>query len=81
MRIHVLCFASVRDVVGAGRIELEMAAGATVDTALAALADRTPQLGPLLGTLRVAVDEEFAAGADVLHPGATLALLPPVSGG
>lgn len=81
MQIHVLCFASARDAAGTGRIELDIEAGATVDAALASLVDRVPQLGPLRATLRVAVDEEFAAGSDVLRPGATLALLPPVSGG
>lgn len=81
MRIQVLCFAAVRDALGAGRIELELDPGATVDVALAALAARTPEFSPLIATLRVAVDEEFAAGSDVLQPGATLALLPPMSGG
>lgn len=81
MRIAVLGFAGVRDILGAPRVDLEMEPGTTVAGALEQLAARTPALRPLLGTLRVAVDEEFAAFSHELKPGSTLALLPPVSGG
>ena len=81
MRIQVLCFAIARDLLGTARLDLELEAGATVDTALEVIAARSPAIRPLLGTLRVALDEEFVSRSDVLQPGSTLALLPPVSGG
>ncbi len=81
MWIQVLCFASARDALGTARLDLELEPGATVEVALGAIVARSPAVRPLLGTLRVAVDEEFANRSDVLPPGATLALLPPVSGG
>ena len=81
MQIQVLCFAAVRDALGATTIDLELETGATVGVALERLATKSPALLALLPTLRVAVNEEFAAGSDVLQAGATLALLPPMSGG
>jgi len=81
MRVEVLCFAAARDAIGAARMEIEIEPGTTVGAALAALATRYPALEALLPSLRVAVDEEFAAPGDRVPEGATLALLPPVSGG
>jgi len=81
MQIEVLCFASARDAVGAPRLVLELGEGATVRTALAALAERHPALRAGLGALRCAVNEDFADASRGLAPGDTLALLPPVSGG
>jgi molybdopterin synthase catalytic subunit len=81
MRIEVLLFASMRDLAGTDRLQLELPEGATVAAAAAALAERRPQLRAGLGAVRFAVDEEFAPGERVLRPGQTLALIPPVSGG
>jgi molybdopterin converting factor small subunit len=77
----VLCFASARDAVGAASTGLELGAEATVADALALLAELHPALRSLLPALRVAMDEEFVTGATALQDGATIALLPPVSGG
>jgi molybdopterin synthase sulfur carrier subunit len=81
VRIEVLCFAAARDAVGAPRLEIELGAGSTVESALAALVARHPALRPLVPRLRCAVNEEFATGARALQEGDTLAVIPPVSGG
>ncbi|PIE17951.1 MAG: molybdenum cofactor biosynthesis protein MoaE [Proteobacteria bacterium] len=81
MLLNVLYFAHVRQVVGRTDERLDLAAGATVADAVAALVERHPGLGPLAAVVRVAVDGEFAAGEQVLTDGAELVLIPPVSGG
>ena len=82
MRITVLAFAAARDALGTARLDLELAGESpAVADALAALAERHPGLRPHVAALRVAVDEEFASAGTRLHAGATLALLPPMSGG
>ena len=60
---------------------LELPAGATAETAAAALAALHPGLLPLLPRVRFAVNEEFSPGATTLREGDRLALIPPVSGG
>jgi molybdopterin converting factor small subunit len=81
MQITVLAFAAARDALGGASAGLELPAAATVATALALLTERHPALRPLVSSLRIAVDAEFASADTRLRAGATLALLPPVSGG
>jgi molybdopterin converting factor subunit 1 len=81
MRIEVLCFATTRDVIGKPQLALDVPADATVGVVLESLAERHPGLRPLLGRMRYAVNEEFAAVAQPLADGDRLALLPPMSGG
>ncbi len=81
MKIVVLFFAAAREKAGAERRTLDLPAGATVADAWKRLASDVPALAPVLASCRAAVDETFAAPASVLHDGATLAVLPPVSGG
>jgi len=81
MQITVLAFAAARDAIGAAQIGLDVPAGATAGMALALLGETRPHLRALLPSLRLAVDEEFATATTPLHAGATLALLPPMSGG
>lgn len=81
MRIEVLCFAVVREIVGAPAATIELPAAATAGTAAAALAEAHPALRPLLASVRLAVNEEFVAPDHALADGDRLALIPPVSGG
>ena len=81
MQIVVLAFAVARDALGTARLDVELPVGTTAGGALELLAERHPALRALVPTLRFAVDEEFATESKPLHAGATLALLPPVTGG
>lgn len=82
MTVSVRLFAILRERAGRERVELELADGATVDDAVAALG-QLAGLGGLLAVLPVAmaVNREYASGATELHAGDELALIPPVSGG
>lgn len=81
MEITVLLFASVADRLGTRRLSLEVPEGATVATARDALLQRFPQVEPFLPNLLYALDEEYVRVTQPITQGATLALIPPVSGG
>jgi molybdopterin converting factor subunit 1 len=81
LNVTVLLFAAAREAAGTDRATLDLPAGASVADAFVRLAERHPRLGAVLPACRAAVDEEFAPRATALCDGATLAVLPPVSGG
>jgi len=81
MKVVVLFFAAAREKAGAERRTLDLPEGATIADAWKRLASETPALAPVLASCRAAVDEEFATATTPLRDGATLAVLPPVSGG
>ena len=81
MKIRLLAFATAKDALGRGEVEIEIPEGTTV-AELAGLVQREyPDLGSLWSRLAIAVDGELAQPRDALKPGAEVALLPPVSGG
>jgi sulfur-carrier protein len=72
-------FAQARQAAGTARDEV---AGSTVDEVLAeARARYGPAFADVLGTCRVWVNGEPAAGADPVGAADEVAVLPPVSGG
>ena len=79
MRVCVLYFGVLKDVVGRGRSEMELAEGASVAELLEA--HRGLAKGPIWESIAVAVNQEYARAGDVLKDGDEVALLPPVSGG
>lgn len=81
MKIEALFFASARDAVGEASLELEIEPGARVGDIFEHLAGEHPDLRPVLGSLRFAVNEDFVDAEHELRDGDCLALLPPVSGG
>jgi molybdopterin converting factor subunit 1 len=81
MRIHVLYFAVFRERLGRDEEALELAAGATVRDAIAALAGKHEPIATLRTKFRVAVNQDFSEDDRELHDGDELALIPPVAGG
>ena len=81
MRITVLYFAVFRERLGRDDEPFELAAGATVGEAVAALATKHPAIAQLRGRFRVAVNQEFADDTQVLADRDEVALIPPVAGG
>lgn len=81
VNVTVLLFASVAERAGTRRIELPHRDGETVGDIRDRLVERFPQLAASVPTLMYAIDEEYARETDVVPAGATLALIPPVSGG
>jgi molybdopterin converting factor subunit 1 len=81
MKVRVRLFAVARELAGAEVIEVEAPAGATVGKLKDLIAEAHPALASALPRILMAVDSEYAASDTVVHPGAEVACIPPVSGG
>lgn len=81
MHSRVLLFASLRERAGERELQVDIPDGITVAALREHLAAGYPWLAPLMSRVAVAVNEEYAPGEQVLRPGDTIALIPPVSGG
>lgn len=81
MEVTVLLFASIADKAGVRKLDLPVREGDTVATVRDRVVDRFPQLRPALPTLLYALNEEYVKEWEPVTPGATIALIPPVSGG
>jgi molybdopterin converting factor subunit 1 len=81
MRISLQLFASLREIVGQKNVDLDIREGSTVEELKERLAVQFPALGPIMKTIACAIDDEYVAVDQVLHEGAAVALIPPVSGG
>ena len=81
MTVTILLFASLAEAAGTRRLELAGEPGDTVASVRDRVVTAHPQLARFVPTLMVAVDEVYATDDDPVPPGATVALIPPVSGG
>ena len=81
MAITVLLFASLADCLGARELSLAHQYGDSVASVRDRLVEAHPQIAEFVPTLLYAVDEEYAEEDAPVPAGATLALIPPVSGG
>jgi molybdopterin converting factor subunit 1 len=79
--VTVRLFALAKEKAGRSELAIELAHGATVADLRTALADRLPALAPLMPSVLIAVDEEYASDGTLISPGSRLAVIPPVSGG
>ncbi len=79
--ITILLFASVAAAAGIRRLEMPIEPGDTVGSVRDRLVACRPELAPFVPNLMYALDEEYVKDADPVRGGATLALIPPVSGG
>lgn len=82
MRITVLFFATLRDVVGARELALELDDSCnSIEQLRRELTSRYPAAADNLAVALAAIDEEFAFDHDCFADGAEVAFFPPVSGG
>ncbi|MGB4872422.1 MAG: molybdenum cofactor biosynthesis protein MoaE [Candidatus Promineifilaceae bacterium] len=81
MQLTIRLFATLKDRVGQGKVQIEVAAPATVQTMLAALSAEFPALSASLPTALVAVNQSFAFAETAVQPEDEIAIFPPVSGG
>jgi molybdopterin converting factor subunit 1 len=79
--VTVLLFASVAEKAGRRSVDLPSSDGDTVQTVCERLFAGYPDLRAFGPRLLYAINEEYAQADDPVPPGATLALIPPVSGG
>ena len=81
MRVRVLFFGMLKDIVGKPSDVIELADGASVRDMLARYESQIPRLKESLPSLAVAVNQQYAGPDTQLKPEDEVALLPPVSGG
>jgi len=82
MRVEVLYFAGARDIAGKSTESCELPLSVpTVAAFLTWLVERYPELEPYASSLRIAQNEMFVEGPELLSENDTLAVIPPVAGG
>ena len=81
MRVRVLFFGLLSDVVSRREEEVDLKEGARISDLLGHYTAAFPNLSPLLSSVAVSVNREYAPVSTVLRDRDEVALLPPVSGG
>lgn len=82
MKVNVLMFATLKDLVGQGKLSLELPdVESTVQTVRAQLIELHPHADAHFKIALVAINEDFAFDSDAVHDGDKVAFFPPVSGG
>jgi len=81
MMVRVRLFASLREIVGRGELELELREGSTPDDAWRELSGSRPGLAGKRASLSAAINRRYASFDDHLAEGDELVFIPPVSGG
>src|SRR5579872_6395759 len=81
MRVRVLFFGRLKDIVGKSEEEAELSEGARVEDLFARYGRNFPELAQFRSSVVASVNQEFAEWRVKLSPGDEVAFLPPVSGG
>lgn len=81
MRLTILYFAHLPERAGTREEARDVPPGTSAGGLRALVEGFHPGLKGMLGTCRIAVEEEFAADDQPLREGQTVAFIPPVSGG
>jgi molybdopterin synthase catalytic subunit len=81
MRIRVLLFGQLKDIVGRQEESLDVQPGTSLSDLMARYADQFPKFKPMTGSIACSVNREYAPASVVLRDGDEVGFLPPVSGG
>jgi len=81
MRVRVLAFARLRELLGFGQRDVEVAPRTTVDALWAQLVTTAPPASALRASTRFARNGAIVDGSAALLDGDEVALMPPVGGG
>jgi molybdopterin converting factor subunit 1 len=81
MRVRVLFFGQLKEIVGAGQDEAELSEGARVEDLFERYGRRFPKLAEFRPSIAASVNQEYAEWRAPLRVGDEVAFLPPVSGG
>lgn len=81
MRIRVLFFGVLKDIVGHREESIEVPEDARVQTVFELYANRFPRLRDVASSIVLAVNQQFSTPTAPLSDGDEVAFLPPVSGG
>jgi len=81
VRVKVLFFGRLKDVIGHAEESLDFAEASTIEQIFAVYSQRVPELAKYRSSVVASRNQEFAAWDTPLHSGDEVAFLPPVSGG
>jgi molybdopterin converting factor subunit 1 len=81
MRVKVLFFGQLKEIVGVAQEELELSDGARVEDIFERYGRRFPKLAEFRASIAASVNQEYAGWRASLAAGDEVAFLPPVSGG
>ena len=81
MQVRLLFFATLKDIVGAREMQLEVPAGVTIGDVLTHLEGNYPRIKDYRPVVLTAINEEYVDQNTHVHDGDELAIFPPVSGG
>jgi len=81
MRVRVLFFGMLKDLIGRSTDVVELPAGACVNDLLTHYGEATPRMTAYFSSLAVSVNQEYVLRDAVLQENDEVGLLPPVSGG
>src|ERR1700690_1961646 len=81
MRIRVLFFGQLKDIVGMAEEETELSEGSRVEDLFERYGRRFPKLAEFRPSIAASVNQEYAGWRAPLAPDDEVAFLPPVSGG
>ena len=81
MRVQVLFFGLLRDIVGAYEDHIDLPSGATLGDVFEHYAASHPRLAEMRASIVLARNQQFARSSACVSDGDEIALLPPVSGG
>jgi molybdopterin synthase catalytic subunit/molybdopterin converting factor small subunit len=81
MKISVLFFGILKDLLAQTRETVEFSEGARVREVLSYYSRKTPKFEAMVPSLAISVNQEYSAAGRTLHDGDEVGLLPPVSGG
>lgn len=81
MQVKLLLFASLKDIVGARQLLLDMPDGARVKDLLEHLESRYPRMKEYRNVVLTAINEDYVGRDTPIHDGDEVAVFPPVSGG
>src|SRR5438309_1609504 len=81
MRVKVLFFGMLKDIVGRVEEQVDLAPGALLSTVFDHYAAQFPRLRDMAGSIVLARNQEFSRLTTAVTEGDEVAFLPPVSGG
>jgi molybdopterin converting factor subunit 1 len=81
VRVKVLFFGRLKDVVGQAEESLDLADASTIEQLFALYSGRIPELAKYRSSVVASRNQEFASWDTQLHSGDEVGFLPPVSGG
>ncbi len=81
MRVRVLFFGQLKDLVGRSSDEIDLPAGSSLETVFRHYSSQVPRLAEMAGSIAMARNLQFARPTEAVEEGDEVAIMPPVSGG